>query len=1058
MSFVHLHVHSYYSFLDGASSIETLVRQAAQLGMPALALTDHNSLAGAVQFTKACADYLVQPILGVELTLSDQSHLTLLAQNPDGYANLCRLISAGFQYGGRLSPALPIEMLQQHSGSIVCLTGCRKGRFAALLRAHREEDALLELARLLNVYGANLYVELIDDHTPGSERLCRQMAALAHTHGVPVVATNNVHYALPESFRVHDVLRCIDENISTDTVSPIRPFNANQYLKSQAEMRALFSWEPDACMNTLRIAQLCEKGLPDAQDITPRWSTSGQKNPALYLRELTFVNAQNRYSNWTSQHEERLEYELNVIEQLGYTDYMLMAHKIVGYAKQKGMRVTGRGSAADSIVAYCLSLTDVDVIKRNLPFARFVAPGKIPDIDIDVDRLRRDELFRWITKEYGEENVAVCCTFHRYQAKGALRDIGKALSLPQEAMSWFSTHMNGFINADRVRAAFDTVAELKPYAASREQFSLLFDLCAEISDFPRHMGSHSSGVVISRIPLYHLAGVSPSARDVLPIVMLDKDDVEAAGAIKLDLLSLPNHSMVADAEDEIRRTDKDFAYDRIQDDDDETYKLLRSGKAMGVFQLQSPAQMALAQTLNPQHFEDLTASIALIRPGPIKTEAVRRFCESRNGWVRIAYLHYCLIPVLERTFGCVIFQEQVVQAIAVLMDISDTEADKIRKSLGKHAKAGTLPELRKHFIARACQVHRDLPVRNAHTIWDEIEGWSGLGFVEGHSASFALNAYKSAHMSTHHPAEFFCGLLNNQPVGYYAPNSLCAEARRRGVQILPLDINESDDKCHATPDSIRLGYRLVSGLRETDIALIVAEWQRKPFQSLLDFCFRVALPIDALESLVLSGAFDRLHSHRRGILWRLNETVALARSMRQSSSLPSLDFMSANTPIATEIPAFSDWEALTWEWRITGVTTACHAMTHTRDYLSKYGVITTREAAQMPAKTRVTVAGVNVRPHRPGTRSGRPVLFTTIEDETDFLQATCFGEVIDKYTTVFLLSLAVIVRGTIERRGNGAALMVEKAKPLMLSEAAKVESVSIPVRPGYAQTLTELMT
>ena len=1058
--FIHLHVHTEYSFLDGASTMEVLVQRAAGYGMPALAITDHNSLAGAVQFVQLCRAYQIKPILGVELTLFDQSHLTLLAKSSSGYANLCRMISCAFRTGGRLSPAADFSEISSFTEGLICLTGCRKGRVSSLCAQGREEAARDELRRICESFGSeNVYVELIEDFTPGSVRLNASLSALAKSCDVGVVATNNVHYGTKQDFILHDVLRCIDANITVADFHQIRALNAEQYLKSPHEMGQLFADNRDAIINSLKIADRCFDGYLEKSDITPVFDSPDGLSSAGYLRQMTLAGASARYPNVDQEVSGRIEHELEIIHTLGYDHYFLMAHKVVDYARSHKMRITGRGSAADSIVAYCLYLTDIDVIKRRLPFARFVAPGKVPDIDIDVDRLRRDELFQWLTREYGEEQVAVCCTFHRYQAKGALRDIGKALALPEDALRWFSQYMNGFISADRVRNAFDTVAELKPYAGRREQFTLLFDLCKKIADFPRHMGSHSSGVVISRQPLWRLAGISPSARGILPIAMLDKDDIEEMGAIKLDLLCLPNHSMAADAEEEIRKSDSGFSYDTIPDEDDKTYEMLRSGKAMGVFQLQSPAQMALACTLRPDTFEDLTASIALIRPGPIKTEAVRRFCESRNGWRRIAYLHYCLIPILHRTFGCMIYQEQVIQVIAALMEIPDGEADRLRKSLAKSAKRGTLGELRQHFVARACTVHRDLPVSNAHQVWNEIEGWSGLGFVEGHSASFALNAYKSAYMATHHAAEFSCGLLNNQPVGYYAPNSLCAEARRRGVQILPLDINLSDDKCHATPNSIRMGFRLVEGLPASDIARIVEEQKRRQFSSLLDFCTRVPLHYDRLESLTLAGAFDSLHPHRRGILWRLNETAALGRSLRAESirgdglPLESTD----ETPTAWEIPAFSEWEQMMWEWRILGATTNCHALSYVREYLNTLGVMTTSEASRMPHRSRVTVAGINVRPHRPGTRSGRPVLFTTIEDETDFLQATCFGETIDRYTTVFLLSLAVIVRGTIEKRGVGSSLMVEKAKPLILSKAARIETgMTIPIKAGHAQSTSHM--
>jgi error-prone DNA polymerase len=1051
--YVELHCHSEFSYLDGACAIDSLVRRAAELGMPALALTDHNSVAGAVKFRDVCAAYGIRPIIGTELTLTDSSHLTLLATNRTGYANVCQLITRAFATGGRLSPTLDPEDIAANTTGIICMTGCRKGRIPLLVRDGCDEQAEQELTRLRDLFGSgSLFIELQDDATPGSLRLAQQLAALADHAGVPVVATGNVHHVMPQQMITHDILTCIRLGATLADIHPERPFNAERYLKSSQQMRDLFAWRPDALRNTLKIAESCGNVLPEHEEITPSANIPTGKSAHEVLTAYARQGVRDRYPTITSKIAARLNHELKVIEELGYSNYLLMAHRIVSWARSSRIRVTGRGSAADSIVAYALHLTDVDVVKRQLPFARFIARGKTPDIDLDIDREKRDDLFRWITREYGTENVAVCCTFHTYHSRGAIRDIGKVLALPPGALAWFSAHM-GYSEADRIRDAFTRVPELKPHAALADQFTLLFSLCKSIAYFPRHMGSHSSGVVISREPLASFAPLSPSARGILPIAMFDKDDIEDLGAIKLDLLSLPNHSVLGTAIPYIRESHPDFDEESIPDDDLETYQLLRSGKAMGVFQLQSPAQMALAQTLRPDNFEDLAASIALIRPGPIKTEAVRRFVASRNGWTPIMYLHRALIPILDRTFGCIIYQEQVIHSIAVLMGISDTEADKIRKCLGKHERKGTLEQLREQFVRRSCLVHRDLPPRNAHTLWDEIQGWSGLGFVEGHAVSFAINAYHSAYLSAHHPAEMFAGLMSHQPVGYYAPNSLAAEARRRGVQILPVDINESVGPCTATPETIRLGFCLVCGLSQDDITAILNARAHRPFESLLDFCVRVTLRIDCIEALVLCGAFDELHPHRRGILWRLSETVPLAGHIRAQAQHHHLEFgMLEDTPVAWEVAPFSEFEAMTWSWRISGVTPHCHAITHVREYLHGMEIMTVQEAALQPHGARVTIAGLNIRPHRPGTRSGRPVLFSTIEDETEFLGVVAFDPVIDQVTSVFLLSVAVIVRGTIERRRGGPSLIVEQAKPLHLSASQKTFSpIQVPIKTGPVQ-------
>ncbi len=1108
LSFAHLHVHSPFSFLDGASDMEVLVRAAAEMGCPALALTDHNTLAGAVRFQELCTGYGILPIQGAEITLvhpamrpvgggareGERSHLTLLAKNRAGYASLCRLLSLAYAHGGRLTPCLPWEALPAHAEGLFCLTGCRKGRVHSLTREKRYDAAERTARQLLDWFGPDsLYIELVDDFTPDCHRVCRELAALAERLGVRDVVTNNVHYAVRRDVAVHDILCCIRAGITVGDAHEARPLNFERWLKPPRKMQELFWWRPQALANTLHLAAQCQPSLPLDEQVTPAFQTPEGQDAAAYLRHLVQKGALARYKKLTPQIQARLDHELAVIAELGYADYMLLAWKVARWSRKEGIRCTGRGSAADSCVAYSLLLTDVDVIQRSLPFARFLAPGKKPDIDLDFDSTRRDDVFEYIKREWGEPNVAMACTFHTYHAKGALRDVGKALGLSPDALRFFSENVSNFLRADQIEGALAREPGLKDHAHMKERFELLFGLCKRISGFPRHIGTHSSGVVISRVPLDTLAPVQPTARGVMPLIQLDKDDAETVGAIKLDVLSLRILSAVQTAEENIQRTSPpphqpptvgaplvgaqppvpSFRYDRIPREDEETYRLIHAGKAMGAFQLESPAQMALAVVLQPRIFEDLVASVALIRPGPVRSGAVKRFVACRNGWSRADVLHPCLTPILAKTYGCLIFQEQVVQVVAAMLDCSDAEADQFRKRLAKHDKNGTMDQARDEFLTRARKRHPDLTPERGQLIWEHIETWSGYGFTEGHAASFALTAQKSAYLVRHHPAEYFAAMISHQPMGYYASNTLAAEARRRGIQILPLDINASDDKCFAeTPDTLRLGLRTVEDMREADIEAILNARKQRPFASLLDCCARVALHRDRVENLILCGAFDTLHSHRRGILWRLPETLALAHTYRgwgsgaggrgpgeptptpggggqgsgtretdpqPPSPNPQLDLGSAaeiDTPCAWDIEDFSPWDKFLWEWRLTGVAIGCHPLAYLRDQLAKHNVMTTHEAMQQPHGTRVTVAGLNLRPHRPPTRSGRVVLYTTIEDETEYLQASCSNEALDRYASVFLLSPAVVVRGILQRKGVGANLFVEKAKPLRLAEFA----------------------
>jgi error-prone DNA polymerase len=1037
--YVHLHTHSPYSFLDGASSIEELVRQAALHGMAALAITDHNSLSAAVKFRDACTSFGIAPIYGVELTMQRGTHLTLLAQNPTGYSNLCQLITKAHAHGGRLSPALPWEELTVHTDGVICLSGCRNGLLSRHVRARKYDKALTLAKRLQTWFGKEgFFLELQDDWLPNAYRVCRELYALAQDIGAPVVATNNVHYATRAGFVLHDLLRCIAAGVTVDEVHGQRPLNSERYLKNGREMAELFGWCPKAVSATALIAQRCSNALPTPEEVTPRFAGDA----AAELRQRILVGATKRYGGKSRRVGTRLLEEFNLITTLGYADYFLMVHDIVSWARNSNIRCTGRGSAADSCVAYCLGLTDVDVIERNLPFARFLRPGKIPDIDTDFPSSRRDEVFRHVVATYGDAHTAMACTFNTYWARGAMRDIGKALGLPADVLTFLREQVASRVQAHELDRAFDRFAELWPYKHLKDRFGVLFDFCGRLSGFPRHIGTHSSGIVVSRVPLAQIAPVEPSARGIVSLMELDKDDAEKLGLIKFDILALRTLDAVTDTERALKEQDASFSYDAISFGDEQTFRMMHAGKSMGVFQFESPAQIALATLLLPTTFEDLVASVALIRPGPVRGNVVGRFVAARNGWCRADVLHLAITPILRKTFGCLVYQEQVDQVVAAMTGMSEADADRFRKSLTRHAKADTMDIPEKQFLEAAHRHHPDLRKDKAALIWEQIAGWSGYGFLEGHAGSFALTGYRTAYLACHHFAEYFAAVMSNQPMGFYSNNSLAAEARRRGVQLLPVDINESGDKCEAQGDTIRLGVRLVAELTAEDVTAILAAREACSFSSILDFCTRVILPKNALENLILCGAFDQLHENRRELLLTLDRIIGQALAIRRARAsgepyLISPETLPSDTADMEEIADISLWEKFTWTWRITGVSAECHVFSHFREELAARGFVTTAQAAAMKHGTKVWVAGISIRPHRPPTRSGVPVVFVSIEDESDMLHGICVDEAIDTCTEVFLRSAAVIVEGTIERRGQGVSLKVLRAKPFKLNEPQK---------------------
>ena len=1024
--------------------------------MPALALTDHDNLSAVVKFSECCRAYSVKPILGCEVTLEDESHLTLLAETPVGYGNICTLVSHAFRIGGRKSARLPWALLESHTEGVICLSGCRLGRVSKQVREHRYDEAADTARQLRDWFGqSDFFVELQEDNTPGARRITRDLAQLADAIGVGIVATNNVHYATSDDFIAHDVLRCIAAGITIDDIHPSRPLNAERYLKAPAEMARRFAWRPDAIANTVRIAERCGEVLPSGIDLTPRYIGDA---PAV-LREIAHNGGLKPRPPMTTRERRRIDEELGEIIARGYADFFLMTYDLIAWAWGQGMHCPLRGSALDAFLCYRLGFTDVNAMERNLPFVRFMSESKTPDVDIDFASARWYEVFRYMIGKYGADRVAVCCTHHTYQGRGAVRDIGKVMALPAESLDVLSSHLSWMISARSLPNAFDSFAELKPFAHLRERFELLFALCGKIADFPRHLGSHSSGLVVSRVPLTSIAPVVPSAREVVPIWTLDKDDCETLGAIKVDVLALRMLSAAADAQSDIQKVMPEFRFDEIPAGDTHTFDMMKAGKAVGTFQFESAAQLSLAQRLLPGDQRHLDAAVGLIRPGPVRGNAVNDYVAAANGYKKPDYCHPSLRPILEKTFGLIVFQEQLIQVIAVITGCTDTEADRVRKSLKKHARDETMLEVKAAFFAKAHRNHPDLKQDKAFRIWEQIEGWSGYGFCEGHAAAFALTGYRTAYLSVHHSAAFYAAILNAVPMGFYAANSYAAEARRRGVQILGVDVNQSGAIAEADGEmALRLGFRQVEGFNDEDGAAILAARSDHPFYSLLDFCSRVVLRRDKLENLILAGAFDPLHDHLRGLLFGLDRTIALAQSYRQQLGAEQGAFgfslpQHVETPVV-DVADFSPFQKYCAAWRATGVAAECHVFAYYREELKARGFLTAYEANRQRNGTLVWIAGMTIRPHRPPTKSGNPVLFLSVEDETEIVQLICLDEAIERYTGTFLLSAAVIVEGVIEKRGRLATLRVRRAKPFNTDRLGR-RSGGIAGRDGAAKPLTK---
>lgn len=1041
--FPHLHVHSPFSFLDGASSIEHLIQTAQEQGAKVLALTDHNSVSGMARFATAARQAGIVPIAGAEITLEDGHHLTLLAKEPAGYANLCRLLTAAYAHGGRENPRLPYSALRQHHEGLFALSGCRRGKVPCSILQGRDKEALAAAQLLLSVFGKqNFAIELHASALPRTEYLNRRLNDLAEHLHIPVVATGNVHYATKDDFFLHDLLTCIRTQTTLADIHPERRLNAENYMQPLHVLEKRLAAYPQAIKNAFRIAEMCTDAFPKGEPQLPAYPVPAGLTPAEYLRHLTYKGAEKRYGHITQPIRQRLDHELHIITQLGVESYFLIVWDLVRYARQRGIRYAGRGSAADSAVAYALHITNVDAIARGLLFERFLSleRSQMPDIDVDFDARYRDEIADYVFARYGKEHVASVCMFSTYRARSALRDLGKAMGFSPEELDPLAKSFP-HIPADGVRKAIARLPELRDSGLPFARYEALFTFCEQVAGFPRHIGTHLGGLVISKDPLATLSPIQMSAKGV-PIIQFDKDDIEALGLIKIDLLSLRTLSALEDAVISINRQQERHGRPAVNTEsiptgDEDTYEMLRAGETIGVFQLESPAQRGLQTRLEANKMEDIVASVALIRPGPVQGQMVEPFLARRSGAEPVTYLHPALRPILEKTYGVVLYQEQVIEIATVIAGFTAGEADKLRKTMTHYRSEREMERIGEHFITRA--IARGIDRETAETIFSYIRGYAGYGFCEAHAAAFADTAYKTAYLIRHYPEHFYAAILNHYPMGFYPPNTICLAARRRGVTILPPDINASEAVCTAADGTIRIGLKFVRTMESNVLEQILTERQRGgPYTSLLNFCSRVRIPKDTLEQLILGGCFDSLSANRRALLWQAQTSLGwyiptssekhqgLGRPVQ--SSLVQVGLQIKEAP-GTAIEDFAPYERHMYEYGALGFNPGKHFMNHFRSHLLSCGADDTRSIRRRPRGKWTKIAGLVIRPHKPPTKSGRTVVFFSLEDEFGQVDVTAFENIYQKYGRLIYHSPLLWVEGTVEWRGRGVSIVARRIAP-----------------------------
>ena len=1102
--FTHLHTSSGFSYGHGVAYPAELARRAAELGMEALAITDRDTLAGVPRFLMACAEEDVSPVIGVEISMEfgdeEAGHLVLLAESTAGYRSLCRLITDyRCSSEDRRKPLCPIEKIQEHSQGLICLTGAIPfGLLPSLILGGRLKEAECVAGQLHEAFGEDgLNVELSDDRTAGSRRRLGRMAAFAREHSLSVVATNEVAYLRRQDYRLHDVIVAAS-NLSSLPGPGYRPTD-QLYLKGAKQMSHVFGDYPAALRNTAAVAQRCASAVKlDGQMHMPSARLPEGVSARRRLVELAVRGAREKYRDSTedpAKVKARLRRELSCIQELGFAPYFLIAYEAAQIARAKGIPVTGRGSAANSLVCYVIGLTQPEPFSNRLLFERFMHEGRrdVPDIDLDFCSLRRDEEIRNpLMGRYQEFGTAVAATSITNSLRGGVRIVARALGYSPKEIDAFSRHVPTRIkDRDTVVDPIETWQKALQEPAMRghplqnvQKHRLLLELSYGLNGRLRVAGTHLGGMVMGnhQYHLSELVPLEPSGKEGLLRCQYDKDDIEFAGLPKLDILGLRMHSALSEAgELASKRTGEEIDPYDLPADDKETYALIRRGDNVGTFQLESPGQLHLSRRLKPRKFQDLVAEISLFRPGPVKGDLVIPYVRRRNGLEPYSVpLPHLLDDVLRPTYGVMVYQEQVLEVCHRVAGFSLAEGDEVRRAMTNLRGPGALGGIRKEFVRRA--VERGIGLEEAKEIWTWIEGFASYGFSAAHAASFAEISYASAFMKTHYPAEFFCGLLNSQPMGFYSPRVLVNEARREGIEILPPDINLSGKgfTVEENGGALRVGLKYTKHLSQNALRSILESRKERVFDSTSDLYSRTDVERDGLENLVKGGFLDQLYPANGARSRALAEMQKLPKKLgRRKKDLGAIEIPGLYEELSgaaeagdvmeasyREYPARDeDWEVLLraggadltdylptssdrteqMEWESLGLNVRRHPLAQYRAALRDLGVVSNKEVWTLPHGTTTRVAGLLECMQRPPTKSGRPVYFLMIEDESGLLQTTIFRPTYERFGHILHQCSAYLLEGRVEQDDRrGFSFLVQGISDLRAALSGK----EVPASPA----------
>ena len=1086
MSFVHLHVHTEFSLLDGACRIKDLPKVVKEMGQTACAITDHGVMYGAIDFYRACKAEGIKPIIGCEVYVTpkgrsrfekvhefdaESRHLVLLCENEVGYRNLSYMVSMAWTEGFYIKPRIDLQLLKEHSDGLIALSACLAGEIPKRLRNGEYETAKAYALEMAEIFGPDRFYLEVQDHGIRDQAIVNQGLLRLHQEtGLPLVCTNDAHYLRKEDAEAHDVLLCIQTGKLLADENRMRYEPRNFYLRSEAEMAELFSAYEGAVENTAKIADMCNVEFTFGKYHLPEFQLPPGYDSYSYLKKLCDDGYKERYGD-DDQYRTQLIYEQEMIEKMGFTDYFLIVSDFVRYARSVDIPVgPGRGSAAGSMVSYCLGITDIDPMQYSLYFERFLNPERVsmPDIDMDFGDTRRGEVVDYVRRKYGDDHVAQIVTFGTMAARGVIRDVARVMNIPYADADQIAKQIPNALHIT-LDDALRLSKPLREMYETDEQVQKLVDTAKALEGMPRHASTHAAGVVITKRPVYEYVPLAKN--DEAVVCQYVMTTLEELGLLKMDFLGLRNLTVLDDAVKLVQEHTPDFRLEDIPEDDRETFEMISRGQTSGVFQMESTGMTSVCVGLKPQNIEDITAIIALYRPGPM--DSIPRFIACKHDPKLISYKHPSLEPILSITYGCIVYQEQVIQIFQQLGGYSLGQADMVRRAISKK-KASQIQKEKDAFIhgdperGIAGCVANGIPETVAEAIYQEIYDFANYAFNKAHAVSYAVVAYQTAYFKCHYPREYMAALLtsvldNSDKVAGYIN-----ECKECGIALLPPDINRSADCFTVEEDGIRFGLVAIKNIGRGFIQSVMRERENGSFTSLHDFCSRMMgsdMNKRAVENLIRSGAFDSTGA-RRSQLLKVFETVMDSIAAQQKQNLEGqMDFfsMAMGTGAAApareiplpDIPEFTAQELMTMEKETTGLYLSGHPMDGYRQQLRMLGAPPissvledfSREdgPAQFADGQRITIAGVVSSSKTKTTKNNSLMAYVVVEDDTASIELLCFSRVLDTCGAYLKENQAVVVKGKLSVRDEKAPqIMCDSVYPLATVTAVGAMAAQSP--------------